>query len=318
MTPLSNNVPVHRVTRRPVIEEHLGMLNVLIVDDIETDRMLATGVFDQQPDWVVTTANDGQLGFESIKNHAPDIVITDLMMPNMDGLELVRAITREYPSVPVVLMTSQGSEEIAIEALQSGAASYVPKRNLTRALFSIVERVMSASRDEQTRLDLYNHINRTETAELQNDIALISPLVRHLSRAVESFGVCGQSGSRAVALALDEALTNAIYHGNLEVDSRLRDSQDMRYYEVAKQRCLEAPYRDRRIRVNAKFSRSEAVISIADDGPGFDPSILPDPTDPRNISRPHGRGVMLMRTFMDKVVFNSVGNEVTLTKCRNA
>jgi anti-sigma regulatory factor (Ser/Thr protein kinase) len=59
-------------------------------------------------------------------------------------------------------------------------------------------------------------------------------------------------------------------------------------------------------------SRTEAKFVIRDEGPGFDPSTLPDPTDPENLLRPCGRGVMLMRTFMNEVTFNDRGNEVTL------
>ena len=53
-----------------------------------------------------------------------------------------------------------------------------------------------------------------------------------------------------------------------------------------------------------EFRRSQAVISIQDDEPGFDPSSLPDPTDSQYICRPYGRGIMLMRTFMDEMAYN--------------
>ena len=53
---------------------------------------------------------------------------------------------------------------------------------------------------------------------------------------------------------------------------------------------------------------------IRDEGPGFDPATLPDPTDPANLDRPCGRGLLLMRTFMDDVGYNRSGNEVTLIK----
>lgn len=294
------------------------MPKVLVVDDIDTDRLLAGSQFDQEPDWVVSYANDGHQALESIENHRPDIVVTDLTMPNLNGLELVKAVTDRYPFIPVVLMTSQGSEEIAVKALQSGAASYVPKRILTRELMPIAKRVMSASRDEQKQAELFNHISRTESAELYNDFALISPLVHHFSQAARSFGLGDETGRRCVAMALDEALANAIYHGNLEVDSELREADGMRYYRLAKQRCQEPPYCDRRIYVTARYSRMETVISIQDEGLGFDPSELPDPTDAKNLLRPYGRGIMLMRTFMDDVAYNSVGNEVTLTKRHTA
>ena len=60
----------------------------------------------------------------------PALVLTDLIMPEMNGLELVKAIREHHPFVPVILMTSKGNEEIAVQALQGGAASYVPKSQL--------------------------------------------------------------------------------------------------------------------------------------------------------------------------------------------
>jgi len=60
------------------------------------------------------------------------------------------------------------------------------------------------------------------------------------------------------------------------------------------------------------------VITIGDEGPGFDPSKLPDPTDPANLEMASGRGILLMRTFMTDVHYNNNGNVVTLVKRRNA
>ena len=65
-----------------------------------------------------------------------------------------------------------------------------------------------------------------------------------------------------------------------------------------------------------RLTPEEIEVVIRDEGPGFDPSKLPDPTDPKNVDRPCGRGVMLMRAFMDEVLYNSQGNEVTLRRNR--
>jgi anti-sigma regulatory factor (Ser/Thr protein kinase) len=68
------------------------------------------------------------------------------------------------------------------------------------------------------------------------------------------------------------------------------------------------------VEVEAHITRQEATFVIRDEGPGFDPRSLPDPTLPENIEKPCGRGLLLMRTFMDSVAFNSTGNEVTMIK----
>jgi anti-sigma regulatory factor (Ser/Thr protein kinase) len=121
-----------------------------------------------------------------------------------------------------------------------------------------------------------------------------------------------------VALALTEALLNGIQHGNLELDSRLRQEDEATYHRMAESRRLRYPYRDRRLHVWASLSRREAVYVIRDEGPGFDPAALPDPTDPAQLERTTGRGLLLIRAFMDRASFNGAGNEIMLRKRRTA
>jgi anti-sigma regulatory factor (Ser/Thr protein kinase) len=66
--------------------------------------------------------------------------------------------------------------------------------------------------------------------------------------------------------------------------------------------------------VDVDFTRDCVEYVIRDEGPGFDPTKLPDPTDPVNLERPCGRGLLLMRTFMDAVKYNKTGNQVTMSK----
>jgi anti-sigma regulatory factor (Ser/Thr protein kinase) len=66
----------------------------------------------------------------------------------------------------------------------------------------------------------------------------------------------------------------------------------------------------------ARLSRRQAVYVIRDEGPGFDPSTSPDSTDPVNLERTTGRGLLLIRSYMDGVAFNRAGNRITLTKRR--
>ena len=108
---------------------------------------------------------------------------------------------------------------------------------------------------------------------------------------------------------------NAYYHGNLEVPSSLRENSENEFVELAKQRSQESPYQERRIRVSARFSRGLAIISIRDEGKGFDTSKLPDPKDASVMAKPHGRGLLLIRSFMDEIRFNESGNGVTMVKC---
>jgi hypothetical protein len=111
---------------------------------------------------------------------------------------------------------------------------------------------------------------------------------------------------------------NAIVHGNLEVSSTLLDEQPSAFSALVERRRAESPYRDRRVVVVARETRTEATYVVRDEGPGFDPRNLPDPTDLANLDKPSGRGLMLIRTFMDEVRHNEKGNEIRMVmKCRS-
>src|SRR5579863_3447444 len=122
------------------------MPNVLIVDDAPMDRFLAGSLLEAHTDLTAVYAEDGKEGLEAMRLQVPDLVLTDMQMPQMNGLELVEAVRRSFSYVPVILMTAHGSEEIAVQALRSGAASYVPKKNLAHDLVETVERVLAVSR----------------------------------------------------------------------------------------------------------------------------------------------------------------------------
>ena len=86
----------------------------------------------------------------------------------------------------------------------------------------------------------------------------------------------------------------------------------------ANQHRDQEPYRNRRVYVTARESRDTACYTIRDEGPGFDLALASvDPTDSKNLDRPGGRGLFLIRTFMHDVQFNARGNEITMTHRRS-
>jgi len=96
-----------------------------------------------------------------------------------------------------------------------------------------------------------------------------------------------------VRLALEEALVNAIKHGN-RMDP------------------------DKVVRINCQVSDAHIRVEIEDQGTGFDIANVPDPTDDDNLEKPGGRGIMLMRSFMTSLEYNSSGNKVVMKKIRDS
>lgn len=293
------------------------MPTVLVVDDSATDRLLAGGLLAEHGDFDIEYAVDGSDAIVKIELHVPDLVVTDMDMPELNGLELVAVIRQAYPLVPVVLMTARGSEELALQALRAGASSYVPKRQLSTELLETVHQVYSAAREDRGRIRLMRRMTEQQVEfTIENDHELIASLVQYLKDGAAGMGICDDGERVRTGVALQEALTNACLHGNLEVDSSLRELDHRQYYELARERMLEEPYAHRRIHVTARYSLDSAEFCIRDEGPGFNREALPDPTDPINIERPCGRGLLLMQTFMDEVKYNAAGNEVTMIKRR--
>jgi DNA-binding NtrC family response regulator len=99
---------------------------LLVVDDDESLRWV-TRVQLEQAGYVVSTAADGPQALESLQQTGADLVITDLMMPGMSGLELLKAIRSAYPDVVVIVATAFGTVETAVEAMKAGAYDYITK-----------------------------------------------------------------------------------------------------------------------------------------------------------------------------------------------
>lgn len=294
------------------------MSTILVVDDSATDRRLAGGLLEQGDEYEICYAVDGSDALAQMELQVPDLVVTDLNMPELNGLELTTKIRQVYPFVPVILMTARGSEEIAVEALRKGASSYVPKRRLSQDLLDTVHQVLSFALEDRGQIRLMRRLLKQEVDFcIENENELIMSLVRYLQNGTAAQGICDESNRIRIGVALQEALTNACYHGNLEVTSDLREIDHRAFYDLVKERSETSPYNDRRIHVSARFTPDYAQYTIRDEGPGFDPSTLRDPTDPANLERPCGRGLLLMQTFMDEVRFNTTGNEVSLIKRRS-
>jgi serine/threonine-protein kinase RsbW len=122
---------------------------------------------------------------------------------------------------------------------------------------------------------------------LRNDRDEISSAESRLLEALERFGY-GKAPKFAVRLAVEEALTNAFKHGHRGLP------------------------RDTPVTLELVVGADEVTIGVEDQGPGFRPEDVPDPTLDENLDKPAGRGLMLMRAYMAAISYNAKGNRVTL------
>ncbi len=291
---------------------------VLIVDDSEVDRRLVGGLLPKDLEWLIEFADNGVEALEKMRLSLPDVVITDMLMPKMDGMELVSNIRVDYPHIPVILITSHGNETLAVEALEKGATSYVPKQLLAAKLQETVEQVLAMAKADRSYSRLISCLKTTQYSfELDNDPALIPPLVDLLQQILAGMRCCDATGRMHAGIALEEALLNAVLAGNLEMerDQVLEARAQLRQgyvSQLVKTRRAQGPYSTRVTHVQASISLDKAVFVIRDEGRGFDVTRVPDRRDPETLEQLGGRGLVLMTNFMDEVRFNASGTEVTM------
>lgn len=290
------------------------MVRILVVDDSPGDRQWLAALLSRHSEHEVITADSAEEALRLVGEENPQVIVTDMVMPGLSGLQLVEAIRKNFPHIPVILVTAHGNEELALEALHRGAASYVNKAWAARRLLPTVYQVAEAAKKSAriSRLNRYLE-NCSFSFSLLSDCQLLKPILDFVHGLLECLELDLGEITR-VNVALQEALSNAVFHGNLELPSAIREEDEHQYFALAARRRCEPPFCERRVYFQGKVSREHLEFVIRDEGPGFDLSVLPNPDDARALDCPCGRGLLLIRAFMDEVTFNERGNEIRLVK----
>jgi serine/threonine-protein kinase RsbW len=143
---------------------------------------------------------------------------------------------------------------------------------------------MKSNQEEIARWELHQ--------EIPSDTRVACELIRSVVSTVEELG-WDQAATFAVHMAMEEAVMNSIKHGNRRDPSKF-------------------------VKIDVQIFAEHFVATICDEGEGFDPDNVPDPRCDENLERCSGRGVLLIRQFMDEVVYDQQGRRVTMRKRKDA
>ncbi len=294
------------------------MSRVLLAEDSPTQVIMLRALLEEDSH-EVQVAGDGLKALEIMSEQLPDIVVTDMQMPNMNGLELVQAIRAKHSSVPVILITGQGSEELAAKALLEGAAAYLPKSVVDEELLGSIEHVLGLLETQMSykhlieRLD-YNQFQFT----LENNPELVPSLVNLMQQMVGGMHISDEVTRARIGMSIEQALLNAMIRGNLEISHQAQhDDEEIQVDEVAtlvEKRRAESPYGDRRVIFRAHLGKEQLVFIVKDEGNGFNTEEYTDTSVHEPLDIEGGRGLVLIRSFMDEVRFNESGNEIVMIK----
>ncbi len=145
------------------------MIRLVIAEDHQIVREGLRLFLDAQPDMeVVAEATNGREALEAVRRHRPDVLLLDLLMPEMDGLAVLRALPQEAPDTRVLVLTSANDDRLVIPAVRAGAAGYVLK---TISSAELAEAVRKVARGEPV---LHPEITRMLMREVRRGPAAVA------------------------------------------------------------------------------------------------------------------------------------------------
>lgn len=209
-----------------------GPLRIVVVDDHGVVRRGVRALLESQPGWqVVGEGATGREAVELVRDERPHVVVLDLSMPDMNGLEATRQIVKESPQTEVLILTMHHSEQLARDVLQAGARGYLLKSDADQSLITAVEslrqhRPFLTSTVAEFVLDGYMQL--TGRTDDDDTLAMVTPREREIIQLIAE----GNS-SKQTATALGVSVKTVDTHrANIMRKLRLRSVSDLVRYAI--------------------------------------------------------------------------------------
>ena len=191
---------------------------------IEDDARLATmvGEYLRQSSYAFEHAIDGESGLKAVRGRPPDLVILDLMLPDMDGLEVCRCIKANWPQVAVVMLTAKGDPMDRIVGLEMGADDYLPKPFEPRELLARVRAVLRRGADTSAKTGAQKSL-RFGSLEIDRDARLVSIAGQQRELTSYQFDLLVALAERAGRVLTRDQIMEAVRGRELEAFDRSID-----------------------------------------------------------------------------------------------
>ncbi len=274
---------------------------ILVVDDEPAIRRIVGDILRKRLPVTVETAADGAAALEAATAAEPpfDLVITDMQMPGMTGLELLEALLARWPALPVVVLTAHRNDANVLRTLEKGAADFVVKPIEVEAFVGQIRHVLDARQAPANAAAMME-----VRSEYSGWVELTAPTdfeyVTRFNRFTTLLGdtPISEEDREDIRMAINELGQNAVEWGNRNDPGK-------------------------RIHLSYCVFEDRIVFKVEDEGEGFNPGKLNDPSvDPlahiasrmQEGKRAGGYGVFITRKLMDDITYNDRGNVVLLTK----
>ena len=291
-----------------------GQPTALVLEDSDDTRLILKTLAARRG-FEVMESKDGAKGLALAKEHRPDLILLDLGMPGMSGIEVLEEIREYDASVPVVIISGSREGDLVEEALELGAVNFVHKPFDHQEIEFVLDQIYRATEEDTEIHRVLDFVGRRVTElSIPCDGSYLSKVVAYLGRELSNNYPGYELPLTEIKLALYESLANALEHGNLEITFEEKTKAMAAgdgIHGLLNERLKDPKLGERKIHIRAEYHQSHAYYAVRDEGPGFDPQAL--------INRPvadtsalHGRGITLIRHYMDEVSWNDSGNEIRM------
>ena len=258
---------------------------ILIVDD-DRDLCAMLGTYLNLRGFEADQAFSGEQALNMVPENHYDLIVLDIMMPGIDGYEVCHRLKmqRRYNRIPILMLSAKDTEQDKIVGLQTGADAYIFKpfetADLLRSINETMERCEHAYRDLGIKQEIaFRFMSRFKYLEKVNE--LVGQLFHRTPLSADEIW--------ELKLALHEIGINAIEHGN-QMNP------------------------DKAVQVACRFFDERLEFIIEDEGEGFSPENVPDPTSEEALQRERGRGIFLVTQVVDEIHYSNGGSRIQLIK----
>jgi CheY-like chemotaxis protein/anti-sigma regulatory factor (Ser/Thr protein kinase) len=271
---------------------------ILVVDD-DPDIHVLLGTILKESGFHMESAFNGLEGLERLQSGSYDLVVTDVLMPGLDGLEFLKRMQEGYPSVPVVVMTAQNTPDTLIRSIRERAFSYFSKPFSSSAVIEMVSRALE-SPAERDDIVVLSARPGWIALRLRSKLEVANRLLQFLRELPLELP---PEEREDIAAAFRELLVNAVEHGG-----RLDPRQAVEVVYIRLRQAILYYIRDPG--KGFSFDRlAHAAVSGTPDNPLGHVEVRSQAG-----MRPGGFGIFMTRQIADELVYNEKGNEVLLVK----
>jgi YesN/AraC family two-component response regulator len=287
---------------------------ILVVEDQPIYRKLLTEIIESKK-FKFIEAHDGESGLEMFKKHKPDLVFCDVLMPKVDGLQLLKSIKKIKPDTVVVMVTAHDCEDWVIEAIESGASNYLKKPVAFKEMSHILDKYYKIANNKSISKNIMSVVEEKQLLlKFESNIQTIPLLVDYLIN--ETGDKIKELDRFGFELGLNELIMNSVEHGNLEIgrEEKQKALDKNKLNQLYKTKLKDPELANRTLTVKLHINKEIVEIEIIDEGKGFDWQKISDSIRTNDIESLGGKGIFLSKYYFDELEYIGKGNIVRVVK----